>query len=65
MTFNRLHDINAGRLSRGELDSCIVPCTPRGCLELIKRTGKEYLTTVVLLYPHPLYILDRVSNRTN
>ncbi|KAK3697531.1 hypothetical protein QZH41_019769 [Actinostola sp. cb2023] len=36
-----LHDINAGRLSRGELQSCIVPCTPRGCLELIKRTGIE------------------------
>lgn len=36
-----LHDENAGRLARGELDSCIVPCTPRGCLELIKRTGVE------------------------
>ncbi|XP_031551845.1 C-1-tetrahydrofolate synthase, cytoplasmic-like [Actinia tenebrosa] len=36
-----LNDINAGRLARGELDSCIVPCTPRGCLELIKRTGIE------------------------
>lgn len=36
-----LHDINAGKLSRGELDDCIVPCTPRGCLELIKKSGVE------------------------
>ena len=35
----RLHDINAGKLSRGELNDCIVPCTPRGCLELIKKSG--------------------------
>ena len=31
--------MNAGKLSRGELESCIIPCTPRGCLELIKRSG--------------------------
>ena len=37
--FVRLHDVNAGKLSRGELDDCIVPCTPRGCLELIKKSG--------------------------
>lgn len=36
-----LHDINAGKLSRGELNDCIVPCTPRGCLELIKKSGTE------------------------
>ena len=35
----RLHDVNAGKLSRGELNDCIVPCTPRGCLELIKKSG--------------------------
>ncbi|BFZ07308.1 hypothetical protein BsWGS_10347 [Bradybaena similaris] len=34
-----LHSENAGRLSRGDLDTCILPCTPRGCMELIKRTG--------------------------
>lgn len=34
-----LHQINAGKLSRGDLDSCMLPCTPKGCLELIKRTG--------------------------
>ncbi|KAL8598262.1 C-1-tetrahydrofolate synthase, cytoplasmic [Nucella lapillus] len=36
-----LHESNAGRLSRGDLDQCIPPCTPRGCLELIQRTGIE------------------------
>ncbi|XP_078473143.1 C-1-tetrahydrofolate synthase, cytoplasmic isoform X2 [Lampetra planeri] len=30
---------NAGLLSRGNLDDCILPCTPKGCLELIRRTG--------------------------
>ena len=39
----RLHDVNAGKLSRGELNDCIVPCTPRGCLELIKKSGKPIL----------------------
>ena len=34
-----LTDVNAGRLARGNIDNCIVPCTPLGCLELIKRTG--------------------------
>lgn len=34
-----LHQINAGKLSRGDLDTCILPCTPKGCLELIRRTG--------------------------
>jgi len=32
---------NAGSLSRGDLDRCIPPCTPRGCMELIKRSGVE------------------------
>ena len=30
---------NAGRLSRGDINNCTVPCTPLGSLELIKRTG--------------------------
>uniref|UniRef100_A0A6G1SF63 C-1-tetrahydrofolate synthase, cytoplasmic n=1 Tax=Aceria tosichella TaxID=561515 RepID=A0A6G1SF63_9ACAR len=31
---------NAGKLSHGELDSsAFVPCTPNGCLELIKKSG--------------------------
>jgi len=36
-----LHGENAGKLSRGELSNCILPCTPQGCLELIHRTGTE------------------------
>lgn len=34
-----INDINAGRLSRGVLDNCFIPCTPKGCLELIKESG--------------------------
>ncbi|ESP00125.1 hypothetical protein LOTGIDRAFT_201055 [Lottia gigantea] len=34
-----LHQDNAGRLCRGDLDNCMISCTPRGCLELIRRTG--------------------------
>lgn len=31
---------NAGKLSHGELDtSAFVPCTPNGCMELIKKSG--------------------------
>ncbi|KRY80086.1 C-1-tetrahydrofolate synthase, cytoplasmic [Trichinella pseudospiralis] len=29
---------NAGRLARGELENTIIPCTPKGCLELLKHT---------------------------
>uniref|UniRef100_A0A3Q2XYC3 methenyltetrahydrofolate cyclohydrolase n=1 Tax=Hippocampus comes TaxID=109280 RepID=A0A3Q2XYC3_HIPCM len=25
--------INAGKLSRGDLNSCFIPCTPNGCME--------------------------------
>ncbi|CAL9691920.1 unnamed protein product [Knipowitschia caucasica] len=31
--------VNAGRLSRGELRDCFLPCTPQGCMELIQSTG--------------------------
>ena len=31
--------LNAGRLSRGDIDNCTIPCTPLGSLELIKHTG--------------------------
>ena len=36
-----INDINAGRLARGSLHNCFKPCTPNGCMELIKLTGKE------------------------
>ncbi|KAG1964545.1 C-1-tetrahydrofolate synthase, cytoplasmic [Pimephales promelas] len=34
-----LTSINAGKLSRGELGNCFIPCTPNGCMELISQTG--------------------------
>ncbi|KAK7905008.1 hypothetical protein WMY93_017615 [Mugilogobius chulae] len=34
-----LTSVNAGKLARGDLRDCFIPCTPNGCLELIKQTG--------------------------
>lgn len=34
-----LNGENSAKLCRGDLKDCVVPCTPRGCLELIKKTG--------------------------
>jgi len=34
-----LHEVSAGRLSRGELSKCFHCCTPKGCMELIKESG--------------------------
>ncbi|KAG7281237.1 hypothetical protein CRUP_019762 [Coryphaenoides rupestris] len=34
-----LTSINAGKLARGDLADCFIPCTPNGCMELIKQTG--------------------------
>ena len=44
-----LTTITAGKLSRGETD-IFVPCTPRGCMELISRAGLDLSgkTAVVL-----------------
>ncbi|TTC73829.1 C-1-tetrahydrofolate synthase, cytoplasmic [Bagarius yarrelli] len=36
-----LTSINAGKLARGDLGDCFIPCTPNGCMELIKQTGKR------------------------
>uniref|UniRef100_A0A8D0X293 C-1-tetrahydrofolate synthase, cytoplasmic n=1 Tax=Sus scrofa TaxID=9823 RepID=A0A8D0X293_PIG len=36
-----LTSINAGKLARGDLNDCFIPCTPKGCLELIKQTGVQ------------------------
>ncbi|MGH0129057.1 UNVERIFIED_CONTAM: hypothetical protein FKN15_063005 [Acipenser sinensis] len=33
-----LTSINAGKLARGDLGDCFIPCTPKGCMELIKQT---------------------------
>lgn len=34
-----LHTINEGRTAIGNLTAGFIPCTPHGCIELIKRTG--------------------------
>ncbi|KAA0711486.1 C-1-tetrahydrofolate synthase, cytoplasmic [Triplophysa tibetana] len=34
-----LTSINAGKLARGDIGDCFIPCTPKGCMELIKQTG--------------------------
>nr|XP_057946756.1 C-1-tetrahydrofolate synthase, cytoplasmic [Doryrhamphus excisus] len=34
-----LTSINAGKLSRGDMSDCFIPCTPNGCMELIRQTG--------------------------
>jgi len=38
-----INDINAGRLARGDLENCFTPCTPNGCMELIKTTGMDVI----------------------
>uniref|UniRef100_A0AAZ1X213 methenyltetrahydrofolate cyclohydrolase n=1 Tax=Oreochromis aureus TaxID=47969 RepID=A0AAZ1X213_OREAU len=38
--------INAGKLSRGDLNDCFIPCTPNGCMELIRQTGSSTLGTL-------------------
>uniref|UniRef100_A0A4W6DG33 C-1-tetrahydrofolate synthase, cytoplasmic n=1 Tax=Lates calcarifer TaxID=8187 RepID=A0A4W6DG33_LATCA len=46
-----LTSINAGKLSRGDLGDCFIPCTPNGCMELIRQTGKHrkrHLKSVLL-----------------
>ncbi|XP_028676965.1 C-1-tetrahydrofolate synthase, cytoplasmic [Erpetoichthys calabaricus] len=45
-----LTSINAGKLARGDLGDCFVPCTPKGCLELIRQTGVSVVgkTAVVI-----------------
>jgi 5,10-methylene-tetrahydrofolate dehydrogenase/methenyl tetrahydrofolate cyclohydrolase len=35
------HPLNIGRLSMKRRDPLFVPCTPRGCIELLNRTGVE------------------------
>uniref|UniRef100_A0A8C5XY29 Formyltetrahydrofolate synthetase n=1 Tax=Microcebus murinus TaxID=30608 RepID=A0A8C5XY29_MICMU len=36
-----LTSISAGKLARGDLNDYFIPCTPKGCLELIKETGAQ------------------------
>jgi 5,10-methylene-tetrahydrofolate dehydrogenase/methenyl tetrahydrofolate cyclohydrolase len=34
-----LNLINAGKLSHGQLNEAFIPCTPKGCMELIQSTN--------------------------
>ncbi|XP_071513286.1 C-1-tetrahydrofolate synthase, cytoplasmic isoform X1 [Panulirus ornatus] len=45
-----LTTVSAGRLSHGMLDGGFMPCTPNGCMELIRRSGAKIqgATSVVL-----------------
>lgn len=38
-----LSDLNAGKLLHGVVDgkNCFLPCTPNGCMELIRRSGRK------------------------
>ncbi|KAI5946382.1 C-1-tetrahydrofolate synthase, cytoplasmic [Manis javanica] len=36
-----LTSISAGKLAKGDLNDCFIPCTSKGCLELIKKTGVQ------------------------
>lgn len=45
--------VNAGHLAQGDLSRCIPPCTPNGCMELIKRSG----TTLNCLFLSSIFSL--------
>lgn len=49
-SLSRLTTASAGLLSHGQLGRGFLPCTPHGCLELIKRSGAtiEGASAVVL-----------------
>ena len=49
-SFERLTKISAGGLSHGGLEGGFLPCTPNGCMELIRQSGMELIgsTSVVL-----------------
>lgn len=64
-----LTDVNAGRLARGGLDNCMVPCTPLGCIELIKKTGVDMTgkqavvigrSKIVVHILQELYLIDQI-----
>uniref|UniRef100_A0AAZ1XWX7 methenyltetrahydrofolate cyclohydrolase n=1 Tax=Oreochromis aureus TaxID=47969 RepID=A0AAZ1XWX7_OREAU len=39
-------DGSVSKLSRGDLNDCFIPCTPNGCMELIRQTGSSTLGTL-------------------
>ena len=58
-----LTDVNAGRLARGNVDDCMVPCTPLGCLELIKRTGVNMAGKRVVVIGRSKIVVSVNSNK--
>ena len=36
-----LGTVNQGKLAAGDMESGFMPCTPAGCMELIRRSGVE------------------------
>lgn len=53
-----LTSINAGKLARGDLGDCFIPCTPNGCMELIKQTGQcAVFCFITCLIRHSLVLL--------
>ena len=52
--FYSLTSINAGKLARGDLGDCFIPCTPNGCMELIKQTGRCQFLSLALLHQNSL-----------
>ena len=65
-----LHHVNAGLLLHDQLEDAFVPCTPKGCLELIKSTqvGIRGKNAVVLgrskLVGTPMANLLRINDAT-
>ncbi|KAJ8290385.1 hypothetical protein GJAV_G00012190 [Gymnothorax javanicus] len=44
-----LTSINAGKLSRGDIEKCFIPCTPNGCMELIRQTGVSVVGKIAVV----------------
>ncbi|SDG52684.1 bifunctional methylenetetrahydrofolate dehydrogenase/methenyltetrahydrofolate cyclohydrolase FolD [Pelagibacterium luteolum] len=66
-----LHDISIGRLASGQVDKTLVPCTPKGCMELLETVfpqGLSGLTAVVVgrsnLVGRPVAALLQHANAT-
>uniref|UniRef100_A0A8C4EKQ5 formate--tetrahydrofolate ligase n=1 Tax=Dicentrarchus labrax TaxID=13489 RepID=A0A8C4EKQ5_DICLA len=63
-----LTSINAGKLARGDLGDCFLPCTPNGCMELIRQTGlnvfllcsdEKVILCVVFIIPNSDIVISR------
>lgn len=66
-----LHDISIGRLASGQVDKTLVPCTPKGCMELLDAVfpqGMSGLNAVVVgrsnLVGRPVAALLQHANAT-